>query len=644
MITPVGTSPRRSGREGRVDLRVAVTASLTGALALVFSFVTYVFSDDHFGRISPGRQISRYGELPFRDFFDPGYFLTELSSAAMQRLFGDNLVGEMILTSSFVAAGAVAILLLVRRATGSLPLAVVTAVAAVLSFRRPYDYDKFLFYPLGLLACWRYIDTRSVRDLALTAAVAVVAGLFRYDNGLFIGASAVVAVAVVHLRDRPLLVRRLALLAGAAAIFAAPYALFLQMNGGLEDALDQMATYARHEGARTNVARLPSGILREFRIAPMPPPPPERVQVRWAPVDDQARAALESRYTLHGGVVHGDPADRIREYEIGNPSPDNLRALVNDAAVVDTGMIDRSRLTLLPQESRRLRVWRLIPFLGRFSLSWSSEGAAAASYYIVLVTALAAIGLLVRSRSADPQGDRARILSAAAFTLLTLALVMREPVIARIGGVIGPPAVLAAWLWHRSIRLRLTRAVVAVSVLATLAIATDWEWGIRRFERRIPIIETLAASSLEVPPPTSELPKPKVAGIVEYLRRCTRPDDRVYAGWFIPELYYFSQRAFAGGMAETFGGHWSDTGHQRRIVSKMESESVPVAILLSAGLDDFHQTYPVLGDYLSARYDEAGSLTFGDPDGTLYTLLTQRSRVPTGTDPVFSVPCFAAQP
>ena len=271
MITPVGTSSRRSGSQGRTDLKVAVTALLTGALALAFSFVTYVFSDDHFGRITPGRQISRYGELPFRDFFDPGYFLTELSSAAVQRLFGDNLLGEMLLTSSFVAAGAIVILLLVRRATGSLPLAVVTAAAAVLSFRRPYDYDKFLFYPLGLLACWRYIDTRAVRDLALAAAVAVVAGLFRYDNGLFAGASAVVAVAVVHVRDRRLLAGRLALLAGAAAVFAAPYALFLQLNGGVGNALDQMATYARHEGGRTNVARLPSGMLRELRITPMPP-------------------------------------------------------------------------------------------------------------------------------------------------------------------------------------------------------------------------------------------------------------------------------------------------------------------------------------------------------------------------------------
>ena len=75
----------------------------------------------------------------------------EAISAGVQRVFGDNLLGEMLLTSSFVAGGAVAILMLVRRATGSTILAAVTAAVALFASPRPYDYDKFLFYALGLL-------------------------------------------------------------------------------------------------------------------------------------------------------------------------------------------------------------------------------------------------------------------------------------------------------------------------------------------------------------------------------------------------------------------------------------------------------------------------------------------------------------
>ncbi len=620
-----------------------VTALIVGLLALLFSLATYIFSDDHFGRISPGRQISRYGELPFRDFFDPGYFLTEFSSAAMQRLLGDNLLGEMLLTSSFVAGGAVAILLLVRRAGGSLPLAVVTAVAAVLSFRRPYDYDKFLFYPLGLLACWRYADTRRVRDLVLIAGFAVVAGLFRYDNGVFIVSSALVGIAATHARERSVLVRRLAMFGAASVVAMLPYAVFLQLNGGLVDGLDQMATYARTEGTRTRVATLPSGLLSEVRITPLPPPPPNRVQIRWTTAADQNRAVLESRYSLHDGVPEGDPGDRIWRYEIENISRDNLRALVNDPAVADTALLDRVTLTLKPQESLSRRLRRHIPFFGANSVSWTPEGAAKVIYYVVLAISVVAVVLVARSTSVALPGDRARVLSAATMSLLAVALVMRDPIVARIGGVIGPPAVLAAWLWHRGSRRRLIRVVAAVCVLATLAVATEWQWSINRLTRRVRLFETVVAAAVATPPPTSELPKPHLAGIVDYLRRCTSPNDRVFAAWFVPELYYFSERGFAGGMVETFGVHWSEVGHQRRVVAKMRSESVPVVIFLRDSRADFRRTYPMVDEYLTANYEDAGSLTFGDTDGTLYTVLTQRGRPRSGEDPQFSIPCFASQ-
>ena len=643
MITPQGTSPGRPGKQGHADLRVVATALIVGLLAFLFSLATYVFSDDHFGRISPGRQISRYGELPFRDFFDPGYFLTEFSSAAMQRLLGDNLLGEMLLTSSFVAGGAVAILVLVRWTGGSLPLAVVTAMVAVLSFRRPYDYDKFLFYPLGLLACWRYAGTRRVRDLALIAGFAVVAGLFRYDNGVFVVSSALVGLAATHARERSVLVRRFAVFAAASVLAVFPYAVFLQLNGGLVDGLDKMATYARTEGARTRVATLPSGMLSDVQVTPLPPPPPNRVQIRWAAGTEQTRASLESRYSLHGGTPQGDPAARTWRYEIENSSRDNLRALVNDPAVADTALIDRANLTLTPQESWQLRLWRRIPFFGARSVSWTPEGAAKVIYYVVLAISLVAVALVARSTSVVLQGDRVRVLSAVTMSLLAVALVMRDPIVARIGGVIGPPEVLAAWLWHRGSRLRLTRVAAAVCVLATLAVATEWSWSINRLTRRVQLFETVVSSAVAAPPPTSDMPKPQLAGIVDYLRRCTNPDDRVFAAWFVPELYYFSQRAFAGGMVETFGVHWSEVKYQRRIVAKMQSESVPVVLFQRDRRRSFRETYPVVDNYLNANYDDAGSLTFGDSDGTLYTVLTQRGRPRSGEDPVFSIPCFASQ-
>ena len=127
--------------------RAVVGPLFVWVVAFVYTLTTYTFTDDHFDRISRARQIARYGELPFRDFFDPGYFLTEFLSAAVQRLAGDNLLGEMLLTSAFIATGAVVVMLLVRRVAPSAASAAVITVLVIVASPRPYDFDKFFFYP-----------------------------------------------------------------------------------------------------------------------------------------------------------------------------------------------------------------------------------------------------------------------------------------------------------------------------------------------------------------------------------------------------------------------------------------------------------------------------------------------------------------
>ena len=617
----------------------AVTSLIVGALSLFFSLATYAFSNDHFGRISPGRQIARYGELPFRDFLDPGYFLTELASAAVQRVFGDNLLGEMLLTSSGVAAGAVIILWLVRRATGSLWLAVVTAALAVLTFRRPYDYDKFLFYPLGLLACWRYADRRRGRDLVALAAVSVVAGLFRYDNGFFIVGSGLAAVAAIHRSEPLVLVRRAGQFLGAALILTVPYILFLQLNGGVSEALDQMTTYARREGARTRIGTLPRGTFSELKLVPIPPRPPDRVQIRWTPGTDQDRTALEARFTLRNGVARGEPEERTWLYEIRDATPENLRTLVNEPHVEDTFLVDRRNWKVVAQEGRFRRLWRHMPLVGRRMIEWSSSGAAAAIYYAIVWISLGAVWIALRSRGVGPS-ERAHVMSAAVLTMLAVAFILREPVVARIGGVIGPPLVLAAWVWHRWAGQRMLRLIVALPLIATLAIAAEWQASIDQLRADFGHIGRPLREAMMSPSPPTILPKPRLTGLVNYLRRCTESRDRIFAAWFVPELSFFSGRAFAGGMTVTFGGHWSEPRYQRRIVEKLKAEVVPV-VLIREGDDSFARTYPIVVDYLRANYSMAGSSAFGETDTGSFILLTRIDRVPTGTDPVTSMPCFA---
>lgn len=233
--------------------RVRAIGVLLWIAACWLSLATLVLSNDHFGRISPARQIAIYGDLPFRDYFDPGYFLTELSSAGLMYLLGDNLLGEGLLTSVFIASGTVVVFLLALRLTGSIAISLTASILALLMFPRAYDYDKVLFYPLGLLLCWRYVESPRLPRLWPFASGMVAAALFRYDNGVYLTAGMVVALAVVHAGEWRLLRGRLLHLVLAAGCLALPFLLFIQYQGGLVDAIDQIVTYARREAARTQV-------------------------------------------------------------------------------------------------------------------------------------------------------------------------------------------------------------------------------------------------------------------------------------------------------------------------------------------------------------------------------------------------------
>ena len=186
-----------------------LSCAALGLGTFFFSLSTVILLDDHFGRISPGRQIAQYGDLPFRDFLDPGYFLTEFSSAAVQWLFGDNLLGEGPPGSAFIASGTVLVFVLSYRVSASSITALATAVLALLLFPRAYDYDKVLFYPLGILLCWRYVDAPALPRIWALAAGAVAGLLYRYDTGIFLVGAAVVAMVILHAGSWATLARRL---------------------------------------------------------------------------------------------------------------------------------------------------------------------------------------------------------------------------------------------------------------------------------------------------------------------------------------------------------------------------------------------------------------------------------------------------
>jgi hypothetical protein len=135
------------------------------------------------------------------------------------------------------------------------------------------------------------------------------------------------------------------------------------------------------------------------------------------------------------------------------------------------------------------------------------------------------------------------------------------------------------------------------------------------------------------------MPSSRTLGIVEYLRTCTQPDDRILVAWFAPEVFVFSGRGFAGGMSVYFGGHWSGAADQRTVIARLERESAPVAVLSAPVYGVFQRDFPLLDAYVTSAFEVAARSSMGDPEGE-YRILVRKGAVITGRVPPDDLPCL----
>ena len=609
--------------------------------ALAFTVATYELTNDQFGRISPGWQLARFGDVPFRDFRDPGYFLTELATAALQRLLGEQLLGEMMLNAAFIATGTVLVLWLSSQASGSIIAGWTAAVLTLLSMPRAYDYDKVLLYPLGLLVCWRYLDRPSLRNVVWLGIVVAVAGLFRYDSGIFIGCAAAVGLIILHAGDWRLLTRRLGLLVATSVCAAAPFLLWIGWHSGLADAIDQMWTYAIREGARTRIESRPAFALGDL-VAIDPPPSLGVIHITWSPaVGLVARRALAERYQLHDEVPEGPAEWRTWSYTLADSSPGNLRRLVNDPFVEHTPSS--------APESVWQRVMRRVPLTRTRLLPGLRDRRNGSAFLYYMLTWLPVVGALMlvfqrRSSDDDARMERARIAALLTFCLALNIFILRDPVSARIGGMAAPAAVLFAWIagglmrrWAGSLAVLLLMACAIASLSGT----AEWERRLRFEESVVSRVRRIVTIMAATPPLITTLPNAQLWGLAAYLRECTVPADRVFAPAFVPELYFFAQRGFAGGVVATFGGHWSEPRFEQRTVDALSSQSVPLIIFESGDIQGFAVTYPALDRYVREHYVKAGEITFEGPDARPYDVFARRDRRQVRMHDRLSLPCFA---
>jgi hypothetical protein len=132
-----------------------------------------------------------------------------------------------------------------------------------------------------------------------------------------------------------------------------------------------------------------------------------------------------------------------------------------------------------------------------------------------------------------------------------------------------------------------------------------------------------------------------VIRLARYIDRCTTPDARLFVFGHLPELYFFSGRLFAGGHVWILPGYYTDPVDQRRIVERLRGYEVPIVVTEESSLyaSGYRPIYPIVDDYLSAVYRDAGPFTLG---GDTMQVLVARDAVWPGRDESTGLPCAAS--
>jgi hypothetical protein len=213
-------------------LRLLLATTALGVVALLFRLLTdRGLSNDHYMHMAWAQQILM-GEIPGRDFVDPGMPLAYLLSAAVQYV-APWPYSEGVFSAAMLALAAMATCLAVGRLTGSAAWGVSAGLLEIALQPRYYSYPKILVPPVTLLALAWYAAAPSRRRVTLLAAWSVVAGLLRYDLGVYTVLAVSVGLAAFEGRDWRNAVRSLAAYAARLFAIGLPYVAYVQVTEGV---------------------------------------------------------------------------------------------------------------------------------------------------------------------------------------------------------------------------------------------------------------------------------------------------------------------------------------------------------------------------------------------------------------------------
>jgi hypothetical protein len=185
-------------------------------------FRTDGLSDDHFMHLAWSGQL-RAGELPLRDFVDPGMPLTYLVSALAQALFQPTILTEALLCVGALSVAASLSFMVAAHLSQSTVLGLSVAALQVVITPRLYAYPRLLLPVVALGVFWYYASSPSRRRVWLLAGLAVTAFLFRHDYGFIVGTAGACLLCVVHYENWKHLLRQVCSYAGFTLALLTPF-------------------------------------------------------------------------------------------------------------------------------------------------------------------------------------------------------------------------------------------------------------------------------------------------------------------------------------------------------------------------------------------------------------------------------------
>ena len=537
--------------------------------------------DDHYFYLVRGWQML-FGDLPDRDFVDPGAPLTFALEAAVQWLLGRGVWSEMVFCVTALSVASVLTFVAARMLSGSIAIAATAAFMQVALQPRLYNYPKVLVYAVAIPVIWRFMDRPTWRRRLGIAVVTAIAFLLRHDHGAFVGVTTLLAIAMlsgesVRARMRHALIYGLLVVA-----LLSPYLVYLQVHGGVVTHAVSANSWAQRDRARAPL------VLPYFSASPRPDDDPPLDEPDW----------------WQSGIF----VQAMRNYEpwffwLAAALPLGVLALVSMSA---GGRAE------WPHARRKIALLALLGMVlvagfrrGRLS---SRFGDVSVTTALLLAVVMRAAWTMVREGRMDRGG---RSMGMASAVRAVGALVA--------AGVVGGTLfVVFPSFWNRLDLAAMTErplgAIDRVGVITRRT--TTW--------------------------PLESWTSPEASGSIQlafYLRDCTAPDDRVFISMYMPEVSALAQRPFAGGHGDLRPSFFTSAADQRLTIARLERQRVPVAIM-PAGEDyeGFRKDFPRINAYLALRYRIVGDFELGARDRV--RLLAHRDIPPTGEYRLHRWPCF----